>query len=111
MSPTSNYPDLTIKATTLHDYSAASSREWLVTNGIGGYASSSLSGANTRRYHGMLVAALNPPLGRFVLLSRLEEIVTINKEVYELSVNQYQNAVHPQGYNFLERFKAWPAPT
>src|SRR5512134_3840775 len=48
-------------------------REWLVTNNLGGYASASVTTANTRRYHGLLVAALNPPVGRAVLLSKLEE--------------------------------------
>jgi len=50
--------------------------EWLVTNGIGGYASSSVSGSNTRRYHGLLVAALPNPLGRMVMLNRLHETIT-----------------------------------
>jgi predicted glycogen debranching enzyme len=48
-------------------------REWLVTNGIGGYASGTLSGAMTRRYHGLLVAALPPPVGRLVMLSQIAE--------------------------------------
>ena len=54
------------------DFERASSREWLETNGIGGYASSTVSGANTRRYHGLLVAATQPPLGRVVMLSKFE---------------------------------------
>jgi glycogen debranching enzyme len=49
-------------------------REWLETNGIGGFASSTINGCNTRRYHGLLVAATKPPVGRFVLLSKLEEL-------------------------------------
>jgi len=57
------------------DLSAALSREWIVTNGIGGYASSTITGANTRRYHGLLVAALKPPAARTVLLSKLDEEV------------------------------------
>jgi hypothetical protein len=56
-------------------------REWLVTNGIGGYASASLSGANTRRYHGLLVAALQPPLGRTVLLGKLDEEVSFGGQI------------------------------
>jgi len=59
------------------DPDALVSREWLVTNGLGGYASGTLSGANTRRYHGMLVVALTPPTRRMTLLSKLEETVTI----------------------------------
>jgi predicted glycogen debranching enzyme len=95
----------------LNDFTEASRREWLVTNGMGGYASGSLSGANTRRYHGLLVAALTPPTGRFVLLSKVEEAVTVGGKTLELSANQYPGAVHPQGYELLERFEQYPAPT
>ena len=58
------------------DLSAALRREWLVTNGLGGYASSTLAGINTRSYHGLLVAALNPPVDRTVLVGGLVEWVT-----------------------------------
>lgn len=54
------------------DVTAASRREWLVTNGIGGYASGTISGILTRRYHGLLFAAINPPSERVLLLSKLE---------------------------------------
>lgn len=50
-------------------------REWLITNGLGSYASGTIFGANTRKYHGLLVAALSPPTGRRVLLSRIDEEV------------------------------------
>src|SRR5215207_1283432 len=59
-------------------------REWLSTNGLGGYASGTACGANTRRYHGLLVAALEPPGQRMVLLSRLDETVIVGGGVYEL---------------------------
>lgn len=103
--------DLTIEAEVLNDFGAACAREWLVTNGIGGYASGSLSGANTRRYHGLLIAALTPPTGRMTLLSQLDEAVTIEGAVYELSANQYPGAIHPQGFRYLETFEASPVPT
>ncbi|HLV80263.1 MAG TPA: glycogen debranching enzyme N-terminal domain-containing protein, partial [Chthonomonadaceae bacterium] len=102
---------VTIPADVLNDFGAACAREWLVTNGIGGYASGSLSGANTRRYHGLLVAALTPPTGRMTLLSQLDEALTFEDAVYELSANQYPGAIHPQGYRFLEKFEAYPVPT
>jgi len=57
---------------------AACRREWLETNGIGGYASSTIVGLNTRRYHGLLVAATKPPVGRMVLLSKIEETLIID---------------------------------
>lgn len=55
------------------DLGAAERREWLVTNGIGGYASGTVAGLLTRRYHGILVAALQPPLGRTLLVAKLDE--------------------------------------
>ena len=59
----------------LHNFEAATSREWLETNGIGGFACSTVIGVNTRRYHALLTAAMHPPAGRIVLLSKLEETV------------------------------------
>jgi predicted glycogen debranching enzyme len=93
-----------------HDIEAASAREWLETNGLGGYASSTICGMNTRRYHGLLVAAAKPPVGRMVLLSKLEETVTLNGKSYELSVNQYPGVVHPRGHLFLKQFRLDPFP-
>ena len=60
------------------DVDASSRREWLETNGLGGFASSTITGLNTRRYHGLLVAATKPPVGRVVLLSKLEETLFID---------------------------------
>jgi predicted glycogen debranching enzyme len=92
------------------DLGASSQREWLETNGIGGYASGTVSGANTRRYHGQLVAATRPPLGRMVLLSKFEETVAIDSGRFELSTNQYAGTVHPRGYESLVRFRLAPFP-
>src|SRR5436190_12288193 len=89
---------------------AAISRDWLGTNGIGGYASGTVSGANTRRYHGLLVAATKPPLGRAILISKLEETAVIDGERFELSANQYPGIVHPQGFTFLKSFRLDPFP-
>src|ERR1700727_612918 len=85
-------------------------REWLETNGLGGFASSTIIGLNTRRYHGLLVAATKPPVGRFVLLSKLEETVILGGERFVLSANQYAGAIHPNGYLYLESFRAKPFP-
>ena len=60
---------------------AALSAEWLEANGLGGYAASTLTGTNTRRYHGLLVAATRPPVGRAVLLSKVEETLVIGNEL------------------------------
>lgn len=95
-----------------NDLASATHREWLVTNGIGGYASSTIAGMNTRRYHGLLIAATKPPLGRFVLLSQLEDAITVNGVRFDLSTNMYAgDVVHPQGYLHLIRFELEPHPT
>ncbi len=57
------------------DLEAAEAREWLVTNGLGGFASGTVAGTATRRYHGLLVAALHPPAGRTLLVAGLDESV------------------------------------
>ncbi|MBK7392703.1 MAG: glycogen debranching enzyme family protein [Chloracidobacterium sp.] len=92
------------------DLEQSGSREWLETNGIGGYASGTVAGAHTRRYHGLLVAATNPPLGRMLLLSKFEETLLINGERFELSSNQYPGEIHPEGYKYLTAFRLEPFP-
>jgi predicted glycogen debranching enzyme len=89
---------------------AALTREWLETNGLGGFASSTIVGLNTRRYHGLLVAATNPPVGRMVLLSKLEETLLIDGQAFDLSANQYPGVVHPQGFQYLKQFRLDPFP-
>ncbi len=90
---------------------AALEREWLETNGIGGYACSTIIGLNTRRYHGLLTAAIDPPVGRAVLLSKLEETLVVGGREYPLSANQYPGVVHPEGYLRLVEFRLEPFPT
>ncbi len=92
------------------DLDAALEREWLETNGLGGFASSTIAGLNTRRYHGLLVAATTPPAGRVVLLSKLEEIAIVRGVPYELSANRYPDNVHPRGYQYLKEFRLDPFP-
>ncbi|HXL18343.1 MAG TPA: amylo-alpha-1,6-glucosidase, partial [Streptosporangiaceae bacterium] len=79
-------------------------REWLVTNGLGGYASGTVAGVNTRRYHGLLVAALNPPVQRMVLVAALDEWVRSDDgDMKPLSAHEYwDGTVFPQGYRQLE---------
>jgi len=92
------------------DLAEASSREWLETNGIGGFSSSTIAGLDTRRYHGLLTAATKPPLGRMVLLSKLEETVVVESARFDLGTNQYQGAVHPRGHRYLNSFRLDPFP-
>ena len=96
---------------TCQDLSAGGGREWLETNGLGGYASSTILGLNTRRYHGLLVAATQAPAGRMVLLSKMEETVVIEGRRYDLSTNRYPGAIYPEGYKHLSRFRLDPFPT
>jgi len=92
------------------DLDAASRREWLESNGLGGFASSTITGLNTRRYHGLLVAATKPPVGRIVMLSKLEETLSIDGQGFELSANRYPGVVHPQGFRYLTQFRLNPFP-
>jgi len=86
-------------------------REWLETNGIGGFASSTIWGMNTRRYHGLLTAATKPPVGRMVLLSKLEEKVVLDGTRFELATNRYPGVLHPHGFDYLVSFRLDPFPT
>lgn len=95
----------------LRDVPNASSREWLETNGLGGFSSSTIIGLNTRRYHGLLTAATKPPVGRIVMLSKLEEVLIIAGRRYELSANQYPGVIHPNGFQFQIGFRLDPLPT
>jgi len=87
-------------------------REWFVANGLGGYSSSTLSGAHTRRYHGLLVAALDPPRQRHVILSRADEVITIQGKSFKLATNIWESGVvAPTGYKLIESFTYLPSPT
>src|SRR5215475_11321885 len=87
--------------------------EWLCTNGLGGFASGTVAGANTRKYHGLLVVAAHPPVQRYVVLSRVEDRVVVGNGngsaasggVYDLSTNEFTDIVHPQGYKYLISFE------
>jgi predicted glycogen debranching enzyme len=102
---------ISLDKTVCGDLEAALSREWLETNGLGGFASGTVAGANTRRYHGLLMAALNPPGGRMLLLSKLEETLVLGEQRIDLSTNEYDGAVHPLGYLCLSGFRLDPFPT
>jgi predicted glycogen debranching enzyme len=83
----------------------AERREWLVANGIGGYASGTIAGTLTRRYHGLLVAALKPPVERTLLFAKIDESVTYAGATVELGANRWKDGyVAPQGWLAIERF-------
>src|SRR5689334_22013850 len=98
---------------TCRNFDSAIAAEWLCTNGLGGYASSTVAGANTRKYHGLLVVAAHPPVQRYVVLSRVEDRILIGANgngnggggepkpnaasaVYDLSTNEFTDIIHPQ---------------
>jgi predicted glycogen debranching enzyme len=92
------------------DFQTVSGKEWIVTNGIGGYASSSVCGANTRRYHGLLVASYTPPTDRRVLVSKVEEKIIFEGKEFLIGSNAYPDTIHPHGYQYLTSFERMPLP-
>jgi predicted glycogen debranching enzyme len=111
MSRNVDLPELTLGRDVLSDVNEALGREWLVTNGLGGYSSSTVLGVNTRKYHGLLVAALNPPINRWVLLTKLDEELKLGAETYALGANEFRDVMYPEGYRFLSSFVLDPLPT
>ncbi len=85
--------------------------EWLDTNGTGAYASSTILGCHTRRYHGLLVAKLDKPAGKFVLLSKLDDAVVLESREHPLSVHAYPGILYPTGHRYLTGFDDEIVPT
>ena len=84
-------------------------KEWVITNGLGGFASSTAIGINTRKYHGLLIAPLTPPARRFLILSKLDESIKINGESYDLYSNMGQNYIS-KGYKYQTSFEKEKLP-
>ena len=93
------------------DINSLLAREWLLANRIGAYASSTVIGCNTRRYHGLLVAATSPPMGRITALSTVMEELTVGPERYELATNEFPGAFSPRGMVYLSEFHNGAAAT
>jgi predicted glycogen debranching enzyme len=104
-------PAITFNQQALSNFNEVIQKEWLITNGLGGYASSTVLGINTRKYHGLLVAALHPPGDRTVCLSKLDEDLSFGNEVFKLGSNEFIDAIYPQGYKFIKQFSISPFPT
>lgn len=103
--------NLSFTRDTLHQVEASCRREWLLTNGIGGFACGTIAGLRTRRYHGLLTAATPPPTGRVLVLAEVEAWVEIDSQSYPLTSHWYHGAIHPNGMHHLQRFSLHPCPT
>ncbi|MCY2927819.1 MAG: glycogen debranching enzyme N-terminal domain-containing protein, partial [Planctomycetota bacterium] len=86
-------------------------KEWLLTNSLGAYASGTVLGCNTRRYHGLLVAATIPPAGRINALSTIIDRVTVAGVAYDLATNEFPDAFSPFGIACLRQFRDAEAAT
>jgi predicted glycogen debranching enzyme len=100
-----------IDRTDCQNLDRALSLEWLETNGRGGFSSGTVAGANTRRYHALLLTARKPPSERFVLVNQLEEWLDLDRGLFPLSTNCYPGAVYPNGYQSCTGFSTDPWPT
>jgi predicted glycogen debranching enzyme len=96
-------PDIGLNREMLSSFDSSIQKEWIVTNGLGGYASSTVLGINTRKYHGLLVAAFHPPRDRRVCLEKLEEEVSVGSGAYQLGANEFQDRIFPLGHTFLDQ--------
>ncbi|MCL2640112.1 MAG: amylo-alpha-1,6-glucosidase, partial [Phycisphaerales bacterium] len=103
---------ITLNTEQCRNLETAINTEWLCTNSLGGYASGTVAGANTRKYHGHLVVALKPPVQRYVILSHVEDRIIIDTAgesaeptFYDLSTNEFVDVVHPHGYRNLISFE------
>ena len=83
----------------------ATRKEWLDTNGIGGYASSTIINCHMRKYHGLLVASLREPRGKYVLLSKVDASLVSDDKEFPLSTNKYPGVYHPTGHQFVDGFE------
>jgi predicted glycogen debranching enzyme len=104
-------PKMSVDPSILSNIETGMKTEWLVTNGLGGYASSTVLGVNTRKYHGLLVAALNPPVDRHVLLAKLNETIQTKGKRFELGANETVTGTQPQNAPFPHSFSMNPLPT
>ena len=106
-----NLPAITFPKEVFSKFSELIEKEWLVTNGLGSYASSTVLGINTRKYHGLFVAALDPPGNRTVCLSKLDEDVLVGNEVFRLGSTEFHDVIYPEGYKLINQFSIDQFPT
>lgn len=95
----------------VNTYDKGAGREYLVSNGRGGYGFSTVIGANTRREHGLLVVRPEGETQHSVLVSKIEETIFHEKKKYQLSTNRYKDLVYPDGYRYLQEYQGNPFPS
>ncbi len=103
-------PVIEIDKSTIQNLNKSKKLEWIITNEFGGYASSTVTGMNTRKYHGLLIASDKPPLDRKVILSKLDEEMILDEKTVKLSTNRYLDVVYPEGYKYQVKFELNPFP-
>ena len=103
-------PSIKLNENELADFDKALRKEWLVTNGLGSYAASTALSINTRKYHGLLVAALHPPGDRTVCLAKLDEEVLVGNDIFSLGANEFIDVNSASGLPFFERVQRFPIP-
>ena len=105
-----NLPAITFPKESFSRFSSLLEKEWLITNGLGGYASSSVPGINTRKYHALLVAALDPSGNRNVCLSKLDEDILVGDDIFRLGSTEFHDVIYPEGYKLINQFSIDPFP-
>ncbi len=106
-----NLPAITFPKEAFSKFGELMEKEWLVTNGLGSYASSTVPGINTRKYHGLFVAALDPPGNRTVCFSKLDEDIFVGDDVFRLGSTEFHDVIYPEGYKLIGQFSIDPYPT
>jgi predicted glycogen debranching enzyme len=104
-------PPITYPNESLKRFGEVIAQEWIITNGLGGYTSSTVPGINTRKYHGLLVAALTPPGDRTVCLAKLDEDIITGGVTHRLGSSEFQDVIYPDGYKLIVQFSLEPNPT
>jgi predicted glycogen debranching enzyme len=92
------------------NFNIAANKEWLETNNLGGYASSTIYGLNNRRHHGLFVIPVGNKSEKTIILSKFEESIFIGNQVYELSTNQFTGGIYPDGFQYMVQFSIDPFP-
>jgi hypothetical protein len=105
VSNDSGNPPMSLSRSLIAQAPEALSREWLVTNGIGGFASGRIAQANTRRYHGLLIASLKPPVDRVVMVAKADVTIGYRGQQFQLGCNEFADGtIAPQGFLHMSGF-------